>query len=449
MRARRPPRRPSRARVGQHVGAARRRSPCPSVPYRSVDGDAPERRSRRPPDLPGRGATTSARRATVGPPRRRLRRRCDARRRCGRYRPGRVTARLVAVRLAVGSAPRWRQQLVTALAGCAVARPVRRAARLTLGPRSAWRRTSTARARRGTGPSPRLGRRRRSCRRRGRAVEVELGVQGSISITRIEATLPLARLAEELGYRSWSAQDHVVLPTASGATHRPAHADRRRAGAPRHVAAVTQPDDARHRRDHPSAAQPARAGQAGREPRRAQQRPVRPRRRRRWLAAEMAAVGRTDGRTRRAHGRVPRRDDRPVDRPGAGVPRALRRLLRRRRAPAAHRCPGGRRRAESRRVPPGGEPWPRLLRQRDTRGDRRRPRRAAPRRREVDRPDRGWASSRSPRCRSSPSTRPPRSATPSSASTGWSCARGRGRCSTTPTSSPASSSATPPRATRG
>jgi probable F420-dependent oxidoreductase len=46
---------------------------------------------------------------------------------------------------------------------------------------------------------------------------VELGVQGFNSITRIEATLPLARLAEELGYRSWWAQDHVVLPTASGA----------------------------------------------------------------------------------------------------------------------------------------------------------------------------------------------------------------------------------------
>jgi probable F420-dependent oxidoreductase len=46
---------------------------------------------------------------------------------------------------------------------------------------------------------------------------MELGVQGLNSITRIDATLPLARLAEELGYGSWWAQDHVVLPTAPGA----------------------------------------------------------------------------------------------------------------------------------------------------------------------------------------------------------------------------------------
>ena len=36
-------------------------------------------------------------------------------------------------------------------------------------------------------------------------------------MTRVEATLPLARRAEELGYGSWWAQDHVVLPTAPGA----------------------------------------------------------------------------------------------------------------------------------------------------------------------------------------------------------------------------------------
>jgi probable F420-dependent oxidoreductase len=45
---------------------------------------------------------------------------------------------------------------------------------------------------------------------------VELGVQGLNSIMRIDATLPLARLAEELGYGSWWAQDHVVLPTGPG-----------------------------------------------------------------------------------------------------------------------------------------------------------------------------------------------------------------------------------------
>ena len=42
---------------------------------------------------------------------------------------------------------------------------------------------------------------------------MELGVQGLNSITRIDATLP----AEELGYGSWWAHDHVVLPTAPGA----------------------------------------------------------------------------------------------------------------------------------------------------------------------------------------------------------------------------------------
>jgi probable F420-dependent oxidoreductase len=45
---------------------------------------------------------------------------------------------------------------------------------------------------------------------------MELGVQGLNSLTRFDAALPLARLAEELGYGSWWAQDHVVLPTAPG-----------------------------------------------------------------------------------------------------------------------------------------------------------------------------------------------------------------------------------------
>jgi probable F420-dependent oxidoreductase len=42
---------------------------------------------------------------------------------------------------------------------------------------------------------------------------MKLGIQGLNSLTRPAATLPLARLAEELGYGSWWAQDHVVLPT--------------------------------------------------------------------------------------------------------------------------------------------------------------------------------------------------------------------------------------------
>jgi alkanesulfonate monooxygenase SsuD/methylene tetrahydromethanopterin reductase-like flavin-dependent oxidoreductase (luciferase family) len=46
---------------------------------------------------------------------------------------------------------------------------------------------------------------------------VELGIQGLNSLARPEAALPLARLAEDLGYGSWWAQDHVVLPTAPGA----------------------------------------------------------------------------------------------------------------------------------------------------------------------------------------------------------------------------------------
>jgi probable F420-dependent oxidoreductase len=46
---------------------------------------------------------------------------------------------------------------------------------------------------------------------------MELGIQGLNSITRIEAALPLARLAEELGYASWWAHDHVVLPTGPDA----------------------------------------------------------------------------------------------------------------------------------------------------------------------------------------------------------------------------------------
>ena len=51
---------------------------------------------------------------------------------------------------------------------------------------------------------------------------MELGIQGLNSISRFDATLPLARLAEELGYGSWWAQDHVVLPTAAGSPIDPA-----------------------------------------------------------------------------------------------------------------------------------------------------------------------------------------------------------------------------------
>jgi probable F420-dependent oxidoreductase len=46
---------------------------------------------------------------------------------------------------------------------------------------------------------------------------MELGIQGLNSISRPEATLRLARLAEQLGYESWWAHDHVVLPTAADA----------------------------------------------------------------------------------------------------------------------------------------------------------------------------------------------------------------------------------------
>ena len=51
---------------------------------------------------------------------------------------------------------------------------------------------------------------------------MELGIQGLNSISRFDATLPLARLAEELGYGSWWAQDHVVLPTTAGSPIDPA-----------------------------------------------------------------------------------------------------------------------------------------------------------------------------------------------------------------------------------
>jgi alkanesulfonate monooxygenase SsuD/methylene tetrahydromethanopterin reductase-like flavin-dependent oxidoreductase (luciferase family) len=51
---------------------------------------------------------------------------------------------------------------------------------------------------------------------------MELGVQGLNSLARFDATLPLARLAEELGYGSWWAQDHVVLPTTGGSPIDPA-----------------------------------------------------------------------------------------------------------------------------------------------------------------------------------------------------------------------------------
>ena len=46
---------------------------------------------------------------------------------------------------------------------------------------------------------------------------MELGVQGLNALTRSAETLALARRAEELGYGSWWAQDHVVLPTGADA----------------------------------------------------------------------------------------------------------------------------------------------------------------------------------------------------------------------------------------
>jgi probable F420-dependent oxidoreductase len=46
---------------------------------------------------------------------------------------------------------------------------------------------------------------------------VELGVQGFNSVARVAATSGLARLAEDLGYDSWWAHDHVVLPTGAQA----------------------------------------------------------------------------------------------------------------------------------------------------------------------------------------------------------------------------------------
>jgi hypothetical protein len=51
---------------------------------------------------------------------------------------------------------------------------------------------------------------------------MELGVQGLNSLARFDATLPPARLAEELGYGSWWAHDHVVLPTTGGSPIDPA-----------------------------------------------------------------------------------------------------------------------------------------------------------------------------------------------------------------------------------
>ena len=42
-------------------------------------------------------------------------------------------------------------------------------------------------------------------------------MQGLNSLSRIEAAVPLARLAEDLGYGSWWAQDHVALPSGPGA----------------------------------------------------------------------------------------------------------------------------------------------------------------------------------------------------------------------------------------
>src|SRR5262245_24482728 len=50
---------------------------------------------------------------------------------------------------------------------------------------------------------------------RGEAGDMELGVQGlnAKAVLRPDATVTLARLAEELGYTSWWAGEHVVLPS--------------------------------------------------------------------------------------------------------------------------------------------------------------------------------------------------------------------------------------------
>jgi probable F420-dependent oxidoreductase len=209
---------------------------------------------------------------------------------------------------------------------------------------------------------------------------VELGIQGLNSLTRFDATLPLARLAEELGYGSWWAQDHVVLPTTAGSPIDPATPIVDPIVHLAHVAAVTRwmtlgtaviilPQRNPLVLAKQAASLDVLSGGrfvlgvgAG------------------WLVAEMVAVGvdpagrgeRTDeyldAMTALWTEPAPEFHGRHVDFSGVD-------------APTAERYPGGRRRPQPGGPSAGGQPRPRLLRQRDPGGDRRGPRRAAPRRR--------------------------------------------------------------------
>ena len=110
-----------------------------------------------------------------------------------------------------------------------------------------------------------------------------------------------------------------------------------------------------------------------------------------YLEPEFRAIGADYEHRGDGHRRVRRRDGRPLVRRAARVPRPVRRLRRRRRPPAtgAAADPGRRRRTHRRRLSPRGRPRPRLVRVRDDAGDRGGvDRRACARRppRSIDRP---------------------------------------------------------------
>ena len=104
-------------------------------------------------------------------------------------------------------------------------------------------------------------------RRRLRCRAMRLGVFGlnASSTYRPDDTVRLARLAEELGFDSVWAGEHVVLPSprVAPAPMEPTDPDPRPARAPRLRGRRHRADAARHRHHHPPPAQPAGPGQAG------------------------------------------------------------------------------------------------------------------------------------------------------------------------------------------
>ncbi len=134
-----------------------------------------------------------------------------------------------------------------------------------LDPQIGWRGSVGPGRRGGRGAARPAGGRQGGRRDRG-AVRWNSAIQGLNSISRFDATLPAGPAGRGAGLRVVVGAGPRRAPDDGRFADRPGHPDRRPDRASRPRRRGHQPDDARHRRDHPPATQPGGAGEAGREP---------------------------------------------------------------------------------------------------------------------------------------------------------------------------------------